>query len=92
MCNSDKIKAIELAAVLEFGNECCLPLKQIRYPETEGKSPFYRLDVQRGEVNSHAVFDLRKDITEEEIRRKFIALNVSYEEYMEKFARVPTDG
>lgn len=86
MSNSDKIKAIELAAVSEFGDECRLPLRQIDCDIAENAygedSPCYRLDVQRGEVNSHTIFDLRRDITEEEIKSKFAGLNICYEEYM----------
>ncbi len=106
MNNSEKIKAIKLAAASEFGKEvevfvdgkrvadlpedCCWWLRQIDYPlsidEIECSSFLYRLDVQRGDINSHTLFDLRKDITEEEIARNFRALNVSYEEYVEEFA------
>ncbi len=106
MNNSEKIKAIKLAAASEFGKEvevyvdgkrvadlpkdCRWWLRQIDYSRSvegpEGELPFYRLDVQRGDINSHTIFDLRKDITEEEIARKFRAMNVSYKEYVEEFA------
>ena len=65
--------------------DCCWQLKQIDYSQSikgpEGKLPFYRLDVQRGNINSHAILNPRKDITEEEIKRKFTAMNVAYEEF-----------
>ena len=67
-------------------NGDCWQLRQINYlegtPENKGNSPFYRLDVQRGEVNSNIIFNLRYDITKEEIERKFKELNVSQGECM----------
>lgn len=66
--------------------DCCWQLRQIDYSLSvdgvESDLPFYRLDVQRGDVNSHAIFNPRKDLTEDVIKQKFKALNVSYEEYI----------
>lgn len=66
----------------------CWQLRKIDYSliVDGAEGDFYRLDVQRGDVNSHTIFNLGKDITEEEIRRSFEAMNVSYEEYMRMHA------
>ena len=78
---------------VDLGEDCCWQLRHIDYPLSidgeEDSLSFYRLDVQRGDINSYTIFDLRKDITEEEIKRKFTALNVSYEEYMENYVGGP---
>ena len=66
------------------GNEDCWQLRRVHFPIDCGYGPVtYRLDVLRGDINSHAIFDLSQNSAEEVIGQKFKALNVSYEDYME---------
>ena len=94
--HADMLAKIKHAAKIEFGKEAeitfiegkrvdsngdCWKCKQIHFSEQYGDDLLsYRLDVMKGEINGHTIFNLNQDSVEDVIGRKFEALNLSIEE------------
>ena len=80
----ERVRAIRKAATIRFGLEVeFTQARKSTHPQFPADDPLsWRLDVWKDGVNSHALFNLRTDYTEEAIEHEFRSMEVSREELL----------